>query len=197
MSDGDTGAGARHGAETASSAAAECVAEDPEPPSGRSGAEELHLDIIVQAGDWSAFCDAEDAARRAGRALARAQAPSLAGREATIVLADDALLRTLNRTYRGKDAPTNVLSFPFQAPPGADADAARGLGDVILAAETVLREAEAHGLAANDHLQHLVIHGLLHLVGFDHMEEAEAQRMEAVETAVLAELGIADPYAAD
>ena len=111
-------------------------------------------------------------------------------------LADDAMVHDLNKTYRHKDAPTNVLSFPFQAPPGVGPEEARALGDVILAAETLLREAAEMGISPKDHLQHLVIHGLLHLLGFDHIVEVEAQRMEAVETAVLARLGIADPYAA-
>lgn len=195
MNDGEIGAGAR-GAGGCACCGSEAAAEEPE-PSGREPGGPLDLDIIVEAGDWSAFADAEGAVRQAASALAAApEAAGLAGREATVVLADDAMVRDLNKTYRHKDAPTNVLSFPFLAPPGMSPLQARALGDVILAAETLLREAAEMGISPKDHLQHLVIHGLLHLLGFDHIVEDEAQCMEAIETAVLAGLGIADPYAA-
>ena len=106
-------------------------------------------------------------------------------------------MRRLNAAYRAKDTPTNVLSFPYQAPPGSeeDVEGARYLGDVVLAEETVAREAAERAIPPADHLQHLVVHGLLHLLGHDHAEDAEALRMEAIETAVLAGLGIADPHA--
>jgi len=109
------------------------------------------------------------------------------------VLADDALLRSLNRSYRGKDAPTNVLSFPFQGPPGGAEP--RHLGDVVLAVETIRNEAGEQGIAPMHHLQHLVVHGLLHLLGFDHDTVAQAEAMERLEAQILAKLGIADPYA--
>lgn len=172
--------------------------EDPEPPSGPSGVDDLpDLTVVAEAGDWSAFPDAEGAVHGAAVALARyPEGRELVGREATVVLGDDALVRSLNRTYRAQDKPTNVLSFPFSAPAGAPKAAALCLGDVILAAETLQREAADLGILPVHHLQHLVIHGLLHLLGHDHLKDAEAQRMEAIETAVLAGLGIADPYAA-
>ena len=113
--------------------------------------------------------------------------------EISIVLADDAFVRDLNRQYRNIDTPTNVLSFP------ADDDDGLGpclLGDVILAYETVQREADAAGKPVLDHVSHLIIHGTLHLLGFDHEDEQEAIEMEALETAILARLGIADPYIA-
>ncbi len=113
--------------------------------------------------------------------------------EISIVLADDAFVRDLNRQYRNMDTPTNVLSFP------ADDDDGLGpclLGDVILAYETVQREADAAGKPMLDHVSHLIIHGTLHLLGFDHEDEQEAIEMEALETAILARLGIADPYLA-
>lgn len=113
--------------------------------------------------------------------------------EVTIVLADDAEQRALNQTWRGKDRPTNVLSFP--AGPGAPAAAPRPLGDVVLACETVLKEALADGIAPADHAMHLVVHGVLHLLGHAHDDAAEADRMEALERTVLASFGIADPYA--
>jgi probable rRNA maturation factor len=114
--------------------------------------------------------------------------------EIAVVLADDAAVQRLNREHRGKDSPTNVLSFPAagDAPPAADAPLL--LGDVVLAGETIGREARAQGKPLADHLSHLVVHGVLHLLGYDHMRAAEARRMEALETEVLAGLGIADPY---
>lgn len=206
MSDGDPGSGSQRAptpAPTDVPAATDGACEDPEPPSGISTRTShsrrdapLELIVVEEAGDWSAFVDAEGSVQAAATALAcHPQARALAGREANVVLADDALVRSLNKTYRAQDKPTNVLSFPFRAPPGAGDDAARFLGDIILAAETLRREAAELGIPPNDHLQHLVIHGLLHLLGCDHVEEEEATQMEAIETAVLAGLGIADPYA--
>lgn len=198
MSEGDIGlADQRAPGPDAASPATDDPCEDPEPPSGPSGPDDpLDLTVVAEAGDWSTFPDAEGAVRGAAAALARhPEARGLCGREATVVLGDDALVRSLNKTYRAKDKPTNVLSFPFSAPAGAPKEAARGLGDVILAAETLQREAADLGIPPVHHLQHLVVHGLLHLLGHDHLEEAEAQQMEAIETAVLAGLGIADPYA--
>ena len=100
-------------------------------------------------------------------------------------------MQELNRTWRGKDAPTNVLSFPLEeevSEPGL-------LGDVVLAYETTLKEAREANLALADHVSHLVVHGVLHLVGFDHEEDEEAERMENLERTALASIGIADPYA--
>ncbi|MFM9843640.1 MAG: rRNA maturation RNase YbeY [Dongiaceae bacterium] len=115
--------------------------------------------------------------------------------ELALTFGDDATLRTLNSRYRGKDKPTNVLSFGSpddwnEAEPGQPCP----LGDVILARETVLREARRQGKMPADHATHLVIHGVLHLLGHDHEHRADAQRMEAIETDILARLGIADPY---
>jgi probable rRNA maturation factor len=111
------------------------------------------------------------------------------------VLADDRIVRELNAAYRGKDAQTNVLSFPFQPPPGGVPEDRPYLGDVVLAAETVVLEAAERGIAPTAHLQHLVVHGLLHLLGFDHASDSEAERMEQLEAEILATLGIANPYA--
>lgn len=117
--------------------------------------------------------------------------------EMTIALADDAEVRRLNRDYRGIDKPTNVLSFE-----GSDDRRRRAagepviLGDVILARETVATEAAAQGKNIADHARHLVVHGVLHLLGHDHKSDREAGAMEALEVALLAELGIADPYGA-
>jgi probable rRNA maturation factor len=181
--------------------------EDPEPLS------RLELTILAKAGDWSAFADREAAIRTAAEALAaHPRCERALGAEACVVLADDPLVQSLNRSYRGKDAPTNVLSFPFQDPLGgsrpdeddedSDADVfttdpgPRELGDVVLALETVAREAGEQGIAPVHHLQHLVVHGLLHLMGFDHETDAQAEIMEGLEVEILASLGIADPYAA-
>jgi probable rRNA maturation factor len=191
-----------------SPSAVEPAPADPEPVSQR-----LALTILANAGDWSAFADCETVIRMAGDALAaHPRCETARGAEACVVLADDALVQSLNRDYRGKDAPTNVLSFPFQEPPGAtspgeadedgvdDGDGSIGepeppeLGDVVLAVETVTREASEQEIPPIHHLQHLVVHGLLHLMGFDHETEAQAEVMEGLEAEILASLGIADPY---
>jgi probable rRNA maturation factor len=108
------------------------------------------------------------------------------------VLTGDDEMRGLNRLWRGKDAPTNVLSFP------ADAKRDRGfLGDIVLAYETALREAKERDISLADHVSHLVVHGMLHLAGFDHEDDKDAARMEKVERTALAAIGVADPYAED
>jgi probable rRNA maturation factor len=99
--------------------------------------------------------------------------------------------RTLNRDYRGKDYATNVLSFPVELPPGMLLPL---IGDLAICAPVVLREAAEQGKATRDHWAHLTIHGVLHLLGYDHVEDGEAEAMEALETRILAGLGIADPY---
>jgi probable rRNA maturation factor len=159
-----------------------------EPPEG------ISVTVLDESGDWGAILACNDAVAEAAAALARHPGCSEArGAEVCVVLADDALLRSLNRDYRGKDAPTNVLSFPFQGPPGGGD--VRQLGDVVLAAETIRKEAAEQGVAPLHHLQHLVVHGLLHLLGFDHDTTARAEAMERLEAQILATLGIADPYA--
>jgi probable rRNA maturation factor len=157
--------------------------------------ERLSLTILTESEAWQTLARREQAIERVAAALAhhpRTQAARSA--EATIVLADDGLVRQLNRTYRGKDTPTNVLSFPFQAPAGSQSP--RLLGDVVLAAETLRREADERRIPPVHHLQHLVLHGLLHLIGFDHETDAEAEDMERLETEILAGIGVADPHAA-
>lgn len=147
------------------------------------------IDVIVEAEawdragvDWDAL--AADLNARALRCLPGA--PS--GLTIAALLADDARLRDLNRAFRGKDAPTNVLSFP--APPRSGM-----LGDIALAFETCAHEAEQQGKSFRDHAAHLILHGILHLHGLDHETgEADAERMEALERAILGEIGIADPY---
>jgi probable rRNA maturation factor len=152
------------------------------------------IDIQRQSPRWRAFPGATAAARKAARAaLAQAGVAVLPTAAVAIALADDAMVRAANRDFRAKDEPTNVLSFPA-VPPGRLA-AAPFLGDVILACETVAAEAEAEGKPVLHHLAHLVAHGVLHLLGYDHMTKAEAETMERCETLILASLGLPDPYA--
>lgn len=111
--------------------------------------------------------------------------------ELTVRLVDEAESRALNRDYRGKDKPTNVLSFPFDAPPGISSSL---LGDLVICAPVVVREAAEQGKAASNHWAHIVVHGVLHLLGYDHEVESDAEVMEALEARVLAGFGISNPY---
>lgn len=129
---------------------------------------------------------ADKLARRAAKAALAAVHEGPA--EVSLALADDAQVRVLNRDYRGKDKPTNVLSFESGDRPF--------LGDVVLALETVLAEAKDQGKKPADHLTHLVVHGVLHLLGHDHEKTSEARKMEQVEVEVLSGLGVPDPYEA-
>lgn len=111
--------------------------------------------------------------------------------ELTVRVVDSDEIRELNRDYRHKDSTTNVLSFPFEAPPGVDLPL---LGDVVICAAVVADEARAQGKALEAHWAHMVVHGVLHLLGYDHISDAEADVMERREVEVLASLGYADPY---
>ena len=111
--------------------------------------------------------------------------------EITIRLVDEQESQRLNLDYRGKDYPTNVLSFPFEAPPGIELNL---LGDLVICMAVVAREAQEQHKSLNDHLAHMVVHGTLHLLGFDHIDDAEADEMEGIETHILSQLGIDDPY---
>jgi probable rRNA maturation factor len=153
----------------------------------------IELDLMIEAGDWSRLGDPEALARRAVEAAfaAAADAPRDAV-EISLLLTDDKGVRELNRAWRGKDKPTNVLSFP--APEQPVLPGPRHLGDIALAYDTLAREAEDESKSLADHLSHLVVHGTLHLLGYDHELEAEAEIMEGLEVKALATLGIADPY---
>jgi probable rRNA maturation factor len=127
-------------------------------------------------------------------ALKASKAKVKGAAELSIVLTDDAEQRELNRDWRGKDAPTNVLSFPQIEPFGPVVGI---LGDIILARETLEREAVDLDKPFEEHFTHLVVHGFLHILGYDHIEDEEALVMEGLETQILAGLGISDPYAED
>lgn len=159
----------------------------------------ISVDVMENGGDWTALTDAAAAIREAAFAAANFAESKLAGTSAAIALAGDEEVAGLNASYRGKPSPTNVLSFPAPQLPtgiGARAEAeGRFIGDIILAAETVFREAAEMGIPPKHHLQHLVVHGLLHLSGFDHEDDEAANSMETLETLILAALEIPDPYA--
>lgn len=167
---------------------------DAEPP---DPARSLVVDVVVGDDDWSAFGDAPGAVADAAAALCATRALIDGRCEAVVALSGDDEVARLNGTYRGSPMPTNVLSFPAppsRSPPQVRPDARRPLGDIILARETLLREAADLGIPPRHHLQHLVVHGLLHLLGYDHETEAAAAIMEALEAEILARLGITNPY---
>ena len=150
--------------------------------------------ITRAAPGWRAIPRIEALIRRAAdAALSGAGLTLRADAEISILMTDDAAMRDLNARWRGKDKATNVLSFPAVAPD--QLRDARALGDIVIACETVFAEARRDGKSAADHVAHLVVHGVLHLLGFDHETDAEAEAMEALESAILAGIGIADPYA--
>jgi probable rRNA maturation factor len=154
----------------------------------------VSLDISMSSRLWRALPRARAIARETiAMAAAESGAASREGAEVSLCLADDAALRALNARWRGIDKPTNVLSFPSATP--NPLGGAATLGDIALAFETLKREAEDLGLPLADHYRHLIAHGFLHLIGYDHQVDAEAERMEALETRILARLGAADPYA--
>jgi probable rRNA maturation factor len=153
----------------------------------------LHIEITRNSDGWPEALDA--AAETAVReALKQSKAKVTGVAELSIVLTDDAEQRELNREWRKIDKTTNVLSFPQIEP---FAPVAGLLGDITLARETLEREAKDQGVTFEAHFTHLVVHGFLHILGHDHIEEGQAVTMEALETKILATLGIADPYSDD
>jgi probable rRNA maturation factor len=149
------------------------------------------VDIVVSAAAWEALPGLEDLASRAVEQSARVGGAKTArDSELCIVFCDDAEMRGLNAKWRGQDKPTNVLSFPT---PGALATKPL-LGDIVIAFETVAREADEQGKSLADHASHMIIHGFLHLIGYDHGTQAEAEAMEALERRAAEALGIKDPY---
>ncbi len=157
-----------------------------------SGMLEVTVSVPCQA--WrDAIADVEGVCKSAVEATCSSKPPcSMA--EVSIVLADDAFIQKLNRDYRGKDEPTNVLSFTgdhgLPEVPGAE----MMLGDVVVSYETITAEAKENGRDIKDHLSHLIVHGMLHLLGFDHRDDEEASKMEEMEVSVLTGIGINNPY---
>jgi len=149
----------------------------------------LDIDIQVQSPLWDDVPAAADTVRAA---IAAAAETIPAAGEMSVVLTDDAAVRILNRDWRGIDKPTNVLSFPASTPKAKGIPAL--LGDVIVACETLTREAAEEHKPVQHHLAHLVVHGYLHLLGYDHQTDSEAEAMEGLERDILARLNIADPY---
>lgn len=151
------------------------------------------IDIAVIINDEAWPDNLEARAEEAVRAAVKLAKPKVKGAaELSIVLTNDAEQHELNRQWRGKDSSTNVLSFPQIEPFGPVVGL---LGDITLARETLEREAAEQGTSFADHFTHLVVHGFLHILGYDHLTDAEALQMESLETQILASLGVEDPYA--
>ncbi|OCW55900.1 rRNA maturation RNase YbeY [Hoeflea olei] len=164
-----------------------------------SGTAEISLEIAHEAGSWDDLAAVESLAQAALAAAARDLSANEGQPfpedppEVSLVLVDDAMMAGLNGQWRGQPKPTNVLSFPaFPLDPGGMPGPM--LGDIILARETIEREADDLGKPADEHITHLLVHGFLHLFGYDHIENSDAERMEAIETRILASLDLSDPY---
>ncbi len=163
------------------------------------------VDIVIEDARWEAF-GLQPLAERACAAALAGLGLAAEGFSIVVMGCDDARIAALNADFRGKPKPTNVLSWPSEeraaevygdAPelPGAgDADDPEELGDIAIAYETCAREAEEQGKPMADHVTHLLVHGLLHCLGYDHEDEADAALMEAIEVRILASLGLSDPY---
>jgi probable rRNA maturation factor len=152
--------------------------------------------LLIEHDGWNACGGAALAVRRAYSATVGAL-PDIDGREVSVALSGDAAIAALNARYRGKAKPTNVLSFPAATPPVPSLPAGERppLGDIIISLETLISEATDEKKPLLFHLSHLTVHGLLHLAGFDHETDHDAERMESLERHILASIGIADPYA--
>jgi len=155
-------------------------------------------EVLVVAECWQTEPDAEAVIQRAIEAAAGIADADVGDAELAIMLTDATGIRTLNSNWRGIDKPTNVLSFPALQPSGRGGpdDAPRMLGDIAIAYETVRMEADDEQKPFQHHLSHLAIHGFLHLIGYDHEKDVDAETMEALEAEILAQLGIPDPFAA-
>lgn len=154
----------------------------------------IEIDIRIASAAWrAALPNPAAAVRRAARAALKVELPAKARTSLSILLTDDAEMRKLNAGWRAKDKPTNVLSFPSENA----VDPARPpahLGDIALGLTTCKREAREQKKTLADHVMHLTVHGVLHLLGYDHMDDEQAEAMEPLETDILAAMGIADPY---
>ncbi|NQV45019.1 MAG: rRNA maturation RNase YbeY [Rhodospirillales bacterium] len=166
----------------------------------------LDIDIIVRDSRWEAAVEnVVDISREAACAAFAVGVSRPLSAEAALVLADDEFIATLNKQYRGRDGATNVLSFAATDSDDPSMDLGQPiqdgvpvmLGDIIVAYETAVREADESGISAEHHLRHLVVHGTLHLLGYDHMTDDEAAEMEPLETQILGAMNVADPYDED
>lgn len=165
------------------------------------------VDLVVEDDRWDEV-HLHALAERAARATLTHLGMPVAGYEIVCLACNDARISELNADFRGKPAPTNVLSWPAwdlgaesdgglplaPPPPDTDPESPECLGDIALARDTLLREATEQGKAVDDHLTHLVVHSVLHLLGYDHIRDKDADLMEETEARILARLGIADPY---
>jgi probable rRNA maturation factor len=153
------------------------------------------VDVLIESEAWKHVPAAEDVARQA--IAAAASGTNIRNAEISIVLCDDNTIAALNARWRGQKKPTNVLSFPARPlHVGVAIPERMPLGDIAIAYETLVREARESGKTIPDHLSHLVVHGFLHLAGYDHETDDEAEEMERLERDVLARIGVADPYRA-
>jgi probable rRNA maturation factor len=154
-------------------------------------------EVLVVADCWQTEPDAEAVIQRAIATAAEMVDADIGEAELAVMLTDDAGIRTLNSNWRGVDKPTNVLSFPALHPTGRNGpdDAPRMLGDIAIAYETTRKEANDEQKPFDHHLSHLAVHGFLHLIGYDHEKNDDAETMETLEAEILAQLGIPDPYA--
>jgi probable rRNA maturation factor len=154
-------------------------------------------EVLVVADCWQTETDVESVIHRAIATAAEMIEADVDDAELAVMLTDDAGIRTLNSNWRGIDKPTNVLSFPALQPmgPRGPDDAPRMLGDIAIAYQTTRKEADDEQKPFDHHLSHLAVHGFLHLIGYDHEKDDDAEAMEALETEILAQLGIPDPYA--
>ncbi len=149
----------------------------------------MTVTLEVEAGDWQSIADLDALVKQ----VTAATLPANENRSIHFLLTDDEAMREINREWRGKDKPTNVLSFPAAPQPVPHGEVAH-LGDLVLAWETVSSEATSQGKTVENHTRHLLVHGLLHLLGFDHETDPDAELMEQKERDILSGLGIADPY---
>ena len=167
------------------------MSEDGPSPSTARVISPLAVDVMRHSEAWENSSVSDESIVRAAQAAFAEVRPEISQAcEVVVVLTDDAEMQDLNRTWRRKDKPTNVLSFPANEVPGDTA----ALGDIVIAYETVRAEAIETHIPLSNHVSHLVVHGILHVLGFDHLEEQQAEEMEDLERKVLAGLGIADPY---
>jgi probable rRNA maturation factor len=152
------------------------------------------IDVIVEAPCWDEVPDAAAIVRRALAQAAATIGADFGNATLAVLLTDDAAIRRLNAQWRDLDKPTNVLSFPAAPQLGGSEATAKSLGDIAIACETTQREARAERKPFAHHLSHLAVHGFLHLLGYDHATDTQAETMEQLERAILQRLGVPDPY---